>query len=152
MCHAIIALALPRWLETLSVACDCCPWNAHKYGQRPSWNSIISLKHHTMLDDVDVRMQQRPLDNKHNYTTSRMAFHHSNWIIHIMTSVVECHHLRCTAHTNEKCRAWHAIITLRQHKRSDYVGRRQDVSCPRIPWKAHTVGRSQEWHAIMAVG
>ena len=139
MCHAIIALALPRWLETLSVACDCCPWNAHKYGQRPSWNSIISLKHHTRLDDIGFRMQQRPLDNTHSHTTSSMAFHHSNWIIHMVEQRQSWNAIiSLVLHTNEQCQAWHAIIALRQQKQLDYVGRRQDVSCPRSPLKSHS--------------
>ena len=48
-----------------------------------------------------------------------------------MTSGVVCHHRLWAAHTVERCRAWHAIITF---------------------GLADTIGRRRVWHAIIAVG
>ena len=56
-----------------------------------------------------------------------------------------CRHRPWTAQTVGRCRAWHAIIALGQHKWSS-------VSCHHHPWAAHTVGRRRAWHAIIAFG
>ena len=44
--------------------------------------------------------------------------------------------------------AWHVIISLGQHRQSDYAG----VPCHHRPWAAHTVERSQTLNAIIALG
>ena len=82
------------------------------------------------------------------------------------TSVVACHHRLWAAHTVERHLPWHAIIALRQHKRSNDVrrgmtspplesthGRKTSgVACHHHLWAAHTVERRWAWHAIIAFG
>ena len=52
-------------------------------------------------------MPSSPLGSTHGRTTSGVACHHRLW----------------TAHTEERRRAWHDIITFGQHTRWNYVGR-----------------------------
>ena len=47
------------------------------------------------------------MDNKQGQTMSRVACYHRLW----------------TAYTIGRCRAWHAIMAIEQHIRSDDVGR-----------------------------
>ena len=63
-------------------------------------------------------------------------------------------------------RAWHDIIALGQHTRSDYVGhdmtsppldgthgrKMSGVACHHRPWEAHTVKLRRVWHDITALG
>ena len=63
-------------------------------------------------------------------------------------------------------RAWHDIIALGQHTRSNYVrrgmpssplGRKNGrttsgVACHHSPWTAHTVVRQRAWHDITVIG
>ena len=63
-----------------------------------------------------------------------------------MTSGVACHHRLWAAHTVERRRAWHAIITLG----STYGPATSGVACHHSPWAAHTVRRLRTWHAMIA--
>ena len=75
-------------------------------------------------------MPSSPLDSAHDQTTLGMACHHRVW----------------AAHTVQRHRAWHAIITFAQHKRSNDVGRGMTSS----PLDS-THGRERRaWHAITA--
>ena len=65
-----------------------------------------------------------------------------------MTSSATCHHLLWKAHTVERRRAWHAIITFEQHKWSNDVGH----DMPSCLWEAHTVERRRACHDITALG
>ena len=61
---------------------------------------------------------------------------------------------------------WHVITALRQHTRSDYVGRGMTspaldsthgrttfgVTCHHVFWTAHTVERRWAWHSIITFG
>ena len=83
-------------------------------------------------------MPSPPLDSKHGRATSGVKFHHRFW----------------TSHSVKQRRAWHAIISLRQHKRSNDVGRgmtsppldcthgrtTSGVALRHRPATAHTVG------------
>ena len=69
-----------------------------------------------------------------------------------------------TAHTNKSCRAWHSIMALGPHTRSDEVRyympsstldckhrwTMSDVACHNGPWTAHMVRRHRAWHAIIS--
>ena len=77
-----------------------------------------------------------------------------------------CHQRLGTAHTEERHRAWHSIITFGLHKQSDDVGRgmpsppldithgqtTSGVACHHRPWTTHTVGRRRAWHDLTALG
>ena len=76
-----------------------------------------------------------------------------------------CHVRLRTAHKEGQRRAWHAIISFGQHRRSDDVGRgmpsppldsthgrmTSSVACHNRPWTAHTVGRRRAWYEITAL-
>ena len=82
-----------------------------------------------------------------------------------MSSVACCHRTN-TTHTDGPCRASHAIISLRNHTRSDYVGRgmpsslidnthdrtTSGVARHHLPWATHTVRRCWAWHLIITLG
>ena len=105
------------------------------------------------------------LVNKHGQTTLDMSCHHRlGYITHsndvqcgmlawslgsthdLTTSSVACHYRPWTSHMIRPCQVWHAIITLRQHTRSDEV-RRGMLS--RF-LTTHMVGLLGAWHAIIA--
>ena len=91
-------------------------------------------------------MPSSPLDSAHDQTTLGMACHHRVW----------------AAHTVQRHRAWHAIITFGQHKRSNNV--RRGMKSPPLdcidgqtssgvakhhrPWTLQTVERHRARHAI----
>ena len=95
-------------------------------------------------------MTSPPLDSTHGRTMSGVACHHRLWV----------------AHTVKRRRAWHDIIALGQHTRSDYIGRgvrspsldsthgrtTLGVACHHRLWVAHTDKRRRAWHAIIALG
>ena len=97
---------------TSGVACHHRPWTAHTVGRRPAWYDIKALGLHARSDDVKRGMTSPPLDNTHGRTTSGVACHHHLWV----------------AQTVERHRAWHAIIELGRHTRSNNVGR--DMQSP----------------------
>ena len=110
---------------TLGVACHHGPWTtytverrqawhaiiafkpADTVGRRRAWHAIIALGRQTQSNDVEGCMPCPPLESTHGRTTSGVACHHRLW----------------EAHTVERSRAWHAIIALRQHTRSNDVRR-----------------------------
>ena len=77
-----------------------------------------------------------------------------------------CHHRLWEAHTVERRRVWHAIITFGQHRRSNDVGCGMPSSplgstlgrttsggaCHHRLWAAHTVERCRALHVIIAFG
>ena len=113
-------------------------------------------------------MPSSPLGSTDGRTTTFVAFHHPLWTSSHsrMASGVACHYHPWTANTVERCRAWHAIITLGQHKRSNDVGRGMPssplndkhgrttsaVACHHHLWTAQTVGRRRAWHSFGALG
>ena len=70
-------------------------------------DASIAFGKHTRSKDVERVMTSPPLDSAHGRTTSGATCHHRLW----------------KAHTVERSRAWHAIITFGQHTRLNYVGR-----------------------------
>ena len=78
----------------------------HTVERRQAWHACIAFGQHTRSKDVERGMTSPPLDNAHGRTTSGATCHHRLW----------------KAHTVERSRAWHAIITFGQHTRLNYVG------------------------------
>ena len=84
----------------------------------------------------------------------------------LTTSGVDCQHHLWAAHTVERRRAWHSIIALGRHTRSNDV--RRDMPSPPLDsthdrttlgmachhhlWAAQMVGQRRAWHAIVALG
>ena len=76
-----------------------------------------------------------------------------------------CHQRLGKAHTEERRRAWHDIITFGQHTRLNYVGRgmpssplgstrgrtTSGVACHHHLLAAHMADRRRVWHAIIAL-
>ena len=91
---------------TSGVACHHHPSTTHTVGRRRAWHDLTALGQHTQSDYVGRGMTSPPLDSAHGRTTSSATFHHLLW----------------KAHTVERRRAWHAIITIEQHKWSNDVG------------------------------
>ena len=131
------------------MACQHHLWAAHTIERRRAWHASIAFGKHTRSKDVERGMTSPPLDSAHGRTTSGATCHHRLW----------------KAHTVERCRAWHAIITFGQHKQSDDIecvmqspplestqGRMTSgVACHRRPWTAPTVGRRGACHEITAL-
>ena len=114
------------------MACKHHLWAAHTVERRQAWHANIAFGKQTRSKDVERGMTSPPLDSAHGRTASGATFHHRLW----------------KAHTVERRRAWHAIITFGQHKRSNDVGR----GMPSCLWEAHTVERRRAWHDITALG
>ena len=127
---------------TSGVACHHRLWATHTIEQRLAGHAIIAHGRQKRSNDVRRYMPSPPLENTHGRTTSGMACHlafgkHTRskdvgrgmkspplGSTHGQTTLgVTCHHVLWTAHMVERRRAWHAIITLGQHKWSDGVGR-----------------------------
>ena len=73
--------------------------------QRRVWYAITALGQHTRSNDVGRGMKSPPLGKTYGRTTSGLACHHRLWAAHMVR-------LR---------RAWHDIIALGQHTRSNNV-------------------------------
>ena len=84
-----------------------CPWTVHTIVKLWMWHDITAFGQHTQSNDVGHGMTSPPLGSTHGRMTSGIACHHRLW----------------TAHTEERRRAWHDIITFGQHTRLNYVGR-----------------------------
>ena len=132
--------------NTSGVECHHRLWTAHPVRRRRACHAIIAFGQHTRLNDVRHGMPSSPLDSTHGRTTSDVACHHRIW----------------AAHTVERRQAWHAVITFRQHKRSNDAGRgmkspplncthartTSGVECHHHLWAAQTVERCWAWHEI----
>ena len=118
---------------TSGVTCQHPLWTAHTIERRRAWYDITALRQNTWSNDVGRDMASRPLNSTHGQTTLGVACHHHLWAAKTVgrrrawhsivalgrqtsrtTSGVECHHLLW---------ACHGIISFRQHRRSDDVGR-----------------------------
>ena len=97
---------------TSGVACHHRLLAAQTVIRRQPWHAITALGKHTQSKDVGRGMTSPPLDSIHGRTTLGET----------------CYHRLCIAHTIERRRAWHAIITFGQHKRSDGIGRGMPLS------------------------
>ena len=81
---------------TSGVACHYRLWAAQTVEQCWALHDIIPLGRQTRSNDVRRDIPSPPLDNTHSRATSGK----------------ECHHLLWAAHTVERRRAWHAIISF----------------------------------------
>ena len=89
------------------VACHHRLWAAHTVERGRALHAIIAFVQHTKSNDVWRGMPSSSLGITHGRTTSGVACHHRLW----------------AAHTVERRRTWHAIITFGQNKRSNDVRR-----------------------------
>uniref|UniRef100_A0A3Q7GR05 Uncharacterized protein n=1 Tax=Solanum lycopersicum TaxID=4081 RepID=A0A3Q7GR05_SOLLC len=126
------------------------PWTANTIERQWAWHAITAFEQHSRSDNVRLGMPSSPLGSTDGRTTSGFACHHRPW----------------TAQMVRRRRVWHAIIALRQHTRSNNVGRGMPssplesthsrlssrVACHHSPWTVDTVGRRRAWHAIIAFG
>ena len=148
-CHHRLWTCLHSWIAS-DVACYHRPWTANTVERRRVWHAIIAIGQHRQSDGVGHGMPSSPLGNTDGRTASGVACHHRPW----------------TTHTVERRRAWHTIIAIRQHTRSNDVGHGKTsppldsthgrttsgVACHHRLWEAQTVERFQAWHAIVAIG
>ena len=106
------------------LACQHRPWTAGTVRRHRAWHDITALLQHTRSNDVGPGMTSLPLDGMHGRTTLGVAYHHRlRTSSHSRTASGEpCHHRPWTTNTVERRRAWHAIISFGQHKRSNYIG------------------------------
>ena len=115
-----------------------------------AWHAIIALGRQTQSNNARRDMPSPPLDSIHDRTTSGMTCHHHLWAAHMI----------------ERRRVRHAVITFRQHKRSNDVGRGMPssplgsthdrttpgVACHHRLWATQTVKRRRAWHDLTALG
>ena len=92
---------------TSGVTCHHHLLTTHTVERRWAWHDVNAFGQHTQSNDVRRDMPTQPLDSPHGRTTSSVAFHYRFW----------------AAHTVERRLAWRDIVTFRQHKRSNDVGR-----------------------------
>ena len=92
---------------TSGVACHHRLWEAHTVERRRVWHAIIAFGQQTRSNEVGRGMPSSPLGSTHGRMTLGAA----------------CHIRLREAHTVERRRVWHAIITFGQHKMSNDVGR-----------------------------
>ena len=105
--HDIIDLRRQNRLNDIERGCHHHLWAAHMVEQDRAWHDIAAFGQHTRSNDVELDMPTPPSDSPHGRTTSSVAFHYRFW----------------AAHTVERRLAWRDIVTFRQHKRSNDVGR-----------------------------
>ena len=110
---------------TSDVTCHHHIWTTHTVGLRRAWNDITTFGHHTRSNNVEHGMpsiafgQHKRLDYVGRGMTSPLL----DSIHGRTTSAMACHHRPWAAHTVRLHRAWHNISALRQHARSNDVGR-----------------------------
>ena len=150
------------------MACHHRLWAAHTVELCRAWHDISALGKHTRSNDVRRYMPSPLLESTHRQTTLGVVLPSSPYgSTHGPTpSGVACQHRLWAAQTVERHPAWHAIIALRQHTRSNNVGRgmpsppldkihtrtTSGVACYHVPWTAQTVKRCRALHAIIALG
>ena len=120
-----------RWTSSHSrtvsaVACHHRPWTANTVERRRAWHAIIAFGQHKRSNYVGRGMTSPLVDSTRGRTTSSVACHHRLWVAHTVERSRAWHEIITfgLAHTVKRRRAWHAIIALGQHRRSDGVGKR----------------------------
>ena len=135
---------------TLGVACHHRLFTAHMVERHRARHAITTFRQLTRSNHVGHGMPSLRLGSTHSPTTSGM----------------ECHHHLWAAQTVERHRAWHDIIALGLHARSDDVGRgmtstpldsthgrtTSSVACHHRVWAPHTIKRRRAWHGIIIFG
>ena len=108
---------------TSGATCHHRLWKAHRVERRRAWHANITFGQHTRSNDVGRGIPASPLDSTwskdvvRGITSPPFDSAHGR-----TTSSTICHHHLWKAHTVERRRAWHAIITVGQHTRSNDVG------------------------------
>ena len=148
--HVIIPFGKHTRSNDVGCGMPSSPLGTHTVKRRLAWHAIIALGRQTRSNNVRRDMSSPPLDSTHDRTTSGVACHHRLW----------------EAHTVEQCQAWHAIIALGQHTRSNNVGRdmpspplhsthgrtTSGVACHHRLWVGDSVKRRRAWHDLTALG
>ncbi|TMW81339.1 hypothetical protein EJD97_010239, partial [Solanum chilense] len=139
--HGIPSSTLERthYCTTSAVESHHRPCNAYTVVRRNAWHAIISLGHHTIIDDhirsdyVGGSMPSFPLEIIHDQTTSSGG---------IPTLILESTKGRTTSSVA------YVSIALRQHTRSYDVGR----GMPAWPFGSTHGGRRLPWQSSIALG
>ena len=140
--NAIIAFGQHTRSNNVRRGMPSWSWTPHTIERCRAWHDITALGLHARSDYVGCGRPSSPLGSTHGRTTSGVGCHHSpltantlNDVGHGMpstpldsthgrtTSSLTYHHRLWTSHTVERRRAWHAIIAIGQHRRSDHIWR-----------------------------
>ena len=132
---------------TSGMSCHHHPWTANTVILRRARYAITALCQHILLDDIGLAGRHRPWTANMSMLSSPNVRIH-DWMTSRVTSSLESWAILKV----ERCEAWHTIIVLGQHQRSDDV-RRDFPSSPlvsthgqttsgmawnHIPWKTYT--------------
>ena len=79
-------LCITHIRTTSGMTCNHSHLEAHSYGRRWAWISIISLIRHTRSKDVRRGMPSLPLDSRNSRTTSDVACNHCPRVAHTIGS------------------------------------------------------------------
>uniref|UniRef100_A0A494G8I0 Uncharacterized protein n=1 Tax=Solanum lycopersicum TaxID=4081 RepID=A0A494G8I0_SOLLC len=126
------------------------PITEHMIGQRKALHANMALGKHTRSNDVGHSIQSYPLGSTHREMMSDMTCHLFPWT---------------AAHDVGRRKAWHSIITIGQHKRSNNVmfdmpsstldstrgGKTLSVEYHNCLWIAYMVRIRRAWNAIIAL-
>ncbi len=149
------------------MACYRSPSTIHTCGQRRAWKINIALGQHTQSDNVGRGMPSLPLDYVYTKTSLSVAWNHSPRTIYTdERRLAWCAIIALGQYMVGQHRAWHDIIDLRPHIKSNAVrcgmpswpfesthGQvTSGVACPLSRWTLHKDGQRQAWHAIMDLG
>ena len=135
---------------TSTVAFHLRHWKVYMIKRHQVWHVIIALGQQTRLEHVRRGMPPWPLGDAYGRTKLGVA----------------CYQRRRVEQTVWQCSAWHVIISLGYHIRSDYVGRgmqslplgkthgqtTSSVAGNHIPWTTHTVEKRRAFHAFFVFG
>uniref|UniRef100_A0A494G8J5 Uncharacterized protein n=1 Tax=Solanum lycopersicum TaxID=4081 RepID=A0A494G8J5_SOLLC len=146
------------------------PMNEHMIGQRRALHANMALGKHTRSNDVWHSIPSFPLGSIRRQTMSDDTCHLCPWTAHMVNGVGRVIHYRPlttykAAHAVGRRKAWHSIITIRQHKRSNNVifdmpsstldstrgGKTLSVAYHNCLWIAYMVRLRRAWNANMAV-
>ena len=116
---------------TSGVPCHHRLLEAHTIERRRAWHAIIAFGQHKRSNDIGHGIPSSPLDTMNGRTTSGVACHNHHWAAQMV----------------ERCRAWHAILSLG----STHCRKPSGVAFNHGPWIAHTVERRWAWHALTAL-
>ena len=131
--HAILAFRQHTWSDDVRHGMPSSTLIAHMVVQHRACHDIITLRHDTRSYYGGRGMPSSPLSSSQGRDMSSVA----------------CHHRRWNEHMVGRCRVWHDIIAVLQHRQGRmtyYVARIH------FPLKAHTLGRRRSWIFIFALG
>ena len=103
--NAIISLGMHTLSDYVGCSMSSSPLKSIHDRRHRAWHVVIAHWQHTWLDDVGNGMLLSFIYTTHDRMTLGMACLHGPWEEHIV----------------ERCLAWHAIIPIRQEKRSNDI-------------------------------